>query len=324
MSIFENIDLIKKALYGKEVRQAIANAILEVFEAATNQDNTNLEVIKARGNFKDLAEKLDNISIHNPKLVEIINKLGSSDKFDSDLLTMLIDDNSTLTNKTFSSSHIIKTIAEIADTAKITSGTHDMNTYTNSGFYSFSSSVTLANAPTGNGYLSVMTLGSTASNVKQIWYNNGTVNSNDFETYIRTMVNGTWSDWTRLLTEKQKLRLFFDGAWGKGTIQLRQDDKSNDIAKYSIFLIKFKDLATRMLVLKQGSSLRGFGGYSVSSKTEMYTFSASETTFENYVLWSKEVFGRISLSATSSTITSLVEASPPNPELVVDKIWGVM
>ena len=47
-----------------------------------------------------------------------------------------------------------------------------------------------------NGWLKVMK-GSSLNVVKQLWYRQGTVNSNDFNTYVRTRSSGVWSDWKR-------------------------------------------------------------------------------------------------------------------------------
>ena len=45
-----------------------------------------------------------------------------------------------------------------------------------------------------------MTAGNGA--IKQIWYRHGTANSNDYETYVRTLA-GTWSNWVKLLNDKE-------------------------------------------------------------------------------------------------------------------------
>ena len=85
-------------------------------------------------------------------------------------------------------------------TVIVSTANTDLNNYTDNGYYFFSASVTPTNIPAGvNGWLEVIK--SSASNtVKQIWYRFGTVNSNDYQTFIRTCIAGTWGNWVRLAT----------------------------------------------------------------------------------------------------------------------------
>ena len=60
MSITNELNQIKNAIYGKEVRNAIHNAIKECYDdATTNHDNANMEVKMARGAHNTLSERLD-------------------------------------------------------------------------------------------------------------------------------------------------------------------------------------------------------------------------------------------------------------------------
>ena len=83
----------------------------------------------------------------------------------------------------------------------ITTANTDLNDYTETGVYYFSTSYTPINIPTGvvNGWLVVMKC-NLNNVVKQIWYRQGTTNKNDFETYIRTK-SGTWGNWQRVMVE---------------------------------------------------------------------------------------------------------------------------
>lgn len=76
----------------------------------------------------------------------------------------------------------------------VTTANTNLNDYKNPGTYFFNSSAKPINIPAGvNGWLQVMKYNDTW--IKQVWYRAGTVNSNDFQTFVRTQANGTWSDW---------------------------------------------------------------------------------------------------------------------------------
>ncbi len=78
-----------------------------------------------------------------------------------------------------------------------TSGT-DLDDYTSTGIYYFSSSYTPTNIPAGvNGWLLVMR-GNNSNTVKQMWWRHGTIGTNDYNTWIRTRLSSGWSDWYRL------------------------------------------------------------------------------------------------------------------------------
>ena len=83
------------------------------------------------------------------------------------------------------------------NTAKVvTAAGGNLNNYTTAGLYYFSADYTPSNIPAGvNGLLEVKQM--KPNFVKQIWHRHGTVNNNDYETYIRSYVEGTWSVWRR-------------------------------------------------------------------------------------------------------------------------------
>lgn len=79
----------------------------------------------------------------------------------------------------------------------------DLNNYTDAGLYSFSASYTPTNAPSGNsnGWLLVMPWKQGNVTVKQVWFRHGSLNSNDFKTYVRTQIGSSgWSDWSEYYT----------------------------------------------------------------------------------------------------------------------------
>ena len=79
MSITNKLNQIKNAIYGKEVRGAIHDAIKECYdEASVNHDNANMEVKMARGTHNTLNDRLDNVdeiqAQTNAQLSELANK----------------------------------------------------------------------------------------------------------------------------------------------------------------------------------------------------------------------------------------------------------
>ena len=88
------------------------------------------------------------------------------------------------------------------NTIVVTTANTDLNDYTETGLYYFSTSYTPINIPTSlvNGWLSVIK-SIPNSLVKQIFYRGGTADKNDYETYVRTKVGGIWSNWQRVMVE---------------------------------------------------------------------------------------------------------------------------
>lgn len=81
MSITNKLNQIKNAIYGKEVRGAIHDAIKQVYDdASVNHDNANMEVKMARGTHNTLNDRLDNVdeiqAQTNAQLLETIQNLG--------------------------------------------------------------------------------------------------------------------------------------------------------------------------------------------------------------------------------------------------------
>ena len=74
------------------------------------------------------------------------------------------------------------------------------NDFTTPGMYYLGTTAT--NIPAGtNGYLFVAA-NSNGSSVKQIFSRMGTIGTNDYQTYIRTLTSGTWGSWYAIITEK--------------------------------------------------------------------------------------------------------------------------
>lgn len=61
MGIDNHLKIIKEGVFGRDVRQAIHDGIQQVYDDATANGNANMEVAKARGEFENLADRLENI-----------------------------------------------------------------------------------------------------------------------------------------------------------------------------------------------------------------------------------------------------------------------
>lgn len=79
----------------------------------------------------------------------------------------------------------------------VTSGTHNLNDYTNAGIYCFVYGVTMLNAPNNaaDGFLVV--LPDNAGSLKQLWHRTGDVTNTFKDEFVRTYYN-SWSSWNRI------------------------------------------------------------------------------------------------------------------------------
>lgn len=77
MGIDQYLKVIKEGVFGRDVRQAIHDGIEKVYEDATFDGNTNMEVAKARGGFDTLSQNLLSINANadaaNQKASQLIN-----------------------------------------------------------------------------------------------------------------------------------------------------------------------------------------------------------------------------------------------------------
>ncbi|ALL02244.1 prophage protein [Streptococcus anginosus] len=71
------LDIIKKGVFGRDVRKAIHDGIAQVYEDATFDGNTNMEVARARGKFDTLSQNLMSINASadaaNQKASQLVN-----------------------------------------------------------------------------------------------------------------------------------------------------------------------------------------------------------------------------------------------------------
>ena len=88
------------------------------------------------------------------------------------------------------------------ETQVVTTANTDLNDYKENGEYYFDVDRAPINRPTGsNGWLKVINQTKNGA-IKQLWFRQGTANANDYETYVRTLTGGTWSDWKLYTVDK--------------------------------------------------------------------------------------------------------------------------
>lgn len=83
----------------------------------------------------------------------------------------------------------------------------DIDTYTTQGVYYFTADYTPTNAPSGvtNGWLMVIPGGENSA--KQIWWRLGSINSTDYQTFVRTWTaTSGWSTWVQFGTDRTSAR----------------------------------------------------------------------------------------------------------------------
>ncbi len=113
---------------------------------------------------------------------------------------------------------------------RVTTANTNLNNYTETGMYYFSSTYTPTNIPVGvNGWLRVMS--NDENTVKQIWYRYGTADKNDYQIYVRTKFSEGWSTWRRL--QIGDIVLYENNSGSTGTITL--SDTSDNYYYLEIF-----------------------------------------------------------------------------------------
>lgn len=138
------------------------------------------------------------ISLDNTKSFEV--EIKAKDRLSEHSLTVPVDVGQAIffisTNK---KECYINSKRVLHDSIMVSEAGTDLNDYLTTGVYFFGGDYTPLNIPAGaNGWLEV--IGSTDNRVKQTWYRCGTITTNDFMTYTRTYIAGTWGEWHRYAT----------------------------------------------------------------------------------------------------------------------------
>lgn len=160
----------------------------------------------------------------------------------------------------------------------------NLNSFRKAGTYYFSSSHTPTNIPTGvNGVLQVIT-NEERTLVKQIWFRQGTIDSNDTQTWIRTYActntetnTFNWSKWQLIPTYTSKDATNGYAKIGNTIIQwgILQSGTSNDVAKTVTLPTPFSNSNYIVTPAKQDAHNSDYTSGEVSSK--------STTSFKIYV-----------------------------------------
>jgi len=96
-------------------------------------------------------------------------------------------------------------IVDVEQNFAVTTAGTDLNDYTDVGIYYFHSSYTPTNIPVGvNGWLMVMK-SPVHNTIKQIWWRQGTNDTNSFQTYVRQFNGTAWSSWFRYITSGEDI-----------------------------------------------------------------------------------------------------------------------
>lgn len=203
-------------------------------------------------------------------------------------------------------------LAEKVNTIVVTITDTNLNNYIEDGTYYFSSDYTPTNIPVGiNGWLQVMTSSAT-SNVKQVWYRHGTINSNDYQTFVRTKTGSGWSTWQQfaMVNKKGGIELLYNQEITTGTAVTLSESLSN------FRFVVFRLSGSRNYVMCPLTNWSGFRGVSSYSRigtggnfellTVRGTFSGTSLTVDDA--------GQFQI-APNGTITQ-------NP-LKVGEVWGI-
>ena len=93
------------------------------------------------------------------------------------------------------------------ETQVVTTANTNLNDYIENGEYYFDVGRAPINRPAGtNGWLQVIK-GGDNNTAKQLWFRHGTENINDYQSYVRTLTGGTWSDWKQYTVDREIGRL---------------------------------------------------------------------------------------------------------------------
>ena len=149
-NIAELIKDIRKAIFGKDVRESIASAIEKCYEEATKEGNANMEVSEARGIFKTLNERLNNSDTAKANKADIKEAIkeetSARNRADNNLQTQI---DSLASGSPF----VADSIAEMTDINRIYVNSSDGHwyyyngsTWTNGGIYQASENSDNVNA----------------------------------------------------------------------------------------------------------------------------------------------------------------------------------
>ena len=159
---------------------------------------------------------------------EIDRRLNT--KIDKTQLTTVLDE--TVTDEQIPGAKVVydrlKSINDFS--VQVVKETLDLNDIVETGIYFFPQAYTPVNIPVGvNGWLLVMK-GSGSNIVKQVWYRQGTANTNSYNTFERYKAGDTWSEWIKFLTEKD-----YYSALNSGNTAIPENADLNDYLTAGVY-----------------------------------------------------------------------------------------
>ena len=167
---------------------------------------------------------------------EIDRRLNT--KIDKTQLTTVLDES--VTDEQIPGAKVVydrlKSINDFS--VQVVKETLDLNDIVETGIYFFPQAYTPVNIPVGiNGWLLVMK-GSGSNIVKQVWYRQGTVNANSYNTFERYKAGDTWGEWTKFLTEKD-----YYSALNSGNTTIPENADLNDYVTAGVYTCIHGDVA---------------------------------------------------------------------------------
>ena len=203
-------------------------------------------------------------------------------------------------------------LEKVRTTANITTANTNLNDYIEDGTYYFSGDYTPTNIPVGlNGWLEVKTSGNN-NIIKQIWYRHGTINSNDYQTYVRTKTGSGWSDWQEfaMVNKRGAIELLYNQEITTGTAVTISETLDN--FRFVVFRL-FNSRNYIMCALTNWDGFRGVSSYSRIGTGGNFELLSVRGTFSGTSLTVDDA-GQFQI-APNGTITQ-------NP-VTVGEVWGI-
>lgn len=160
MSITENINKIRTAVLGKEVRESIASSIEECYKDATTKDNANMEVSYARGEYNTLDDRLNSqdlklsdkatvkaLATERTRIDNLLKLQDGSTTGDAELADIRVKVDGTVSNTagTAVREQITATNSKLKELSELTESKNLFNTYFEDGSINSSSGMPTPN-----------------------------------------------------------------------------------------------------------------------------------------------------------------------------------
>ena len=188
--IMNDLNTIREARYGKDVRKSIADGI----ETCYKEGKAGTTDLQARQDLLTKASKTE-LDVERKRIDNLAKLQSGSAKGDAELADIRVGTDGTVYES--AGKAVREQFKKVHDTIRVTTKGTDLDDYTTPGIYYFpSATYAPVNIPVGvNGWLIVINEGLSGT-IKQIWSRSGTPGSNDYNTYMRTwMSEKGWGKW---------------------------------------------------------------------------------------------------------------------------------